>query len=50
MKTCGADIVRVTKEVTGAFTCDACVKIFTKKGLSVTTQMNTCCDKDTGGV
>ena len=31
MKTCGADIVRVTKEVTGAFTCDACGKIFYEK-------------------
>ena len=31
MKTCGADIVRVRKEVIGAFTCDACGKIFTKK-------------------
>ena len=28
-KSCGADIVRVRKKVTGAFNCDACGKIFT---------------------
>ena len=28
MKTCGADIVRVRKEVIGAFTCDACGKAY----------------------
>ena len=31
MNTCGTDIVRVRKEATGAFNCDACGKIFTKK-------------------
>ena len=31
MKTCTADIVRVKKEEIGAFNCDTCGKIFTKK-------------------
>ena len=31
MKTCTADIVRVKKEETGAFNCDACGKIFKNK-------------------